>query len=351
MRFRICALLALAAVWSACGGGSPSGPSDAPPANPLEGQTVNALDGSATAGLTVSVGHDKSSTTDGNGYFRIEVNGSASHWLTVYGPGVVNRETMLRGSNGQPARVSLIPASFDLTAFDEMFRSSSKLLRWADRPALVVLGSVMTFKQGGSDVFTATSERLSDQDLAGLVAHLEEGLALLTGNTFTTFASVETERPGAGEQVSVQRTGKIVVGRYQGVEATGAIGYGQWNESSSGAVVGGSMFLDEKFDERDERRRLLRIHELGHALGYSHVTSRDSIMNPTIGSEVMEFDRNGAAIAFQRPPGNRPPDSDGAAGGVTQSVENGRITTKWSDRIPCGRRYSTGRAEALRYGR
>jgi hypothetical protein len=55
---------------------------------------------------------------------------------------------------------------------------------------------------------------------------------------------------------------------------------------------------------------LLRIHELGHALGYQHVTSRTSIMNPALGPEPSQFDREGAIIAFQRPPGNRAPDTD-----------------------------------------
>ena len=338
MRSRTCALLVLAAMSAVCGG-SPSSPSDSPSASILEGQAVNVLDGSATAGLTVTVGDNKASTTDDNGYFRLDVNGESTHWLTAYGPGVVNRETMVRGVNGERARVSLIPTSFDLRAFDEMFRSSSRLLRWSDRPRLVVLASVMKYEQSGNDLFTASGERVSDGDVAALIAHLEEGLALLTGNTFTTFASVETERPAAGEQVSVQRTGKIVVGRYKGVQATGAIGYGQWAEASNSAVVGGSVILDEEFDRRDERRRLLRIHELGHALGYAHVTSRDSIMNPTIGPPVMEFDRHGASIAFQRPPGNRAPDSDLGTGSVTQNVEDGGGPTyRWSDRIPCGRR-------------
>lgn len=339
MRLRILVLPTLLAGMSAACGGSPSGPSDSPSPKVLEGHTVNVLDGAATSGLTVSIGYDRQSTTDGNGYFRInDVNGAGTHWLTVYGPGIVNRETTINGSGGQPARVSLIPTSFDLTAFDEMFRSSSRLLRWTDRPALVVLGSVMTFRQGGGDRFAATSRRVSDEDVAGIVTHLEEGLAALTGNTFTTFASVDVEHPAAGEQVSVQRNGKIVVGRYEGVESSGgAIGYGQWAEASNGAVTGGSMFLDDAFDRRDGRRRLLRIHELGHALGYTHVTSRDSIMNPTLGSEVMEFDRSGAIIAFQRPPGNRPPDSDGAsAGGVDTSADPG-TKVRWSQPIP-GRR-------------
>jgi predicted Zn-dependent protease len=47
-------------------------------------------------------------------------------------------------------------------------------------------------------------------------------------------------------------------------------------------------------------RRLLRIHELGHALGYNHVKSRRSIMNPTLGSEPTDFDRRAAMVAFRR---------------------------------------------------
>ena len=70
------------------------------------------------------------------------------------------------------------------------------------------------------------------------------------------------------------------------------------------------MFLDSRFDKNDDRRRLLRIHELGHALGQLHVETRPSIMNPSIGPEPTEFDRQAAVVAFQRPPGNVSPDAD-----------------------------------------
>ena len=66
----------------------------------------------------------------------------------------------------------------------------------------------------------------------------------------------------------------------------------------------------QAYDRSSENRRLLRIHELGHALGYLHVTKRTSIMNPAIGPAPTEFDRHAAMIAFERMPGNLSPDSD-----------------------------------------
>ena len=110
-----------------------------------------------------------------------------------------------------------------------------------------------------------------------------------------------------------------MVGRYNGIVSLAkTIGYGLWSEQPDGSIGGGAMYLDRDFDRDDNRRRLLRIHELGHALGYQHVESRTSIMNPSIGPEPTEFDRAGAIIAFARPVGNRSPGRrsviDGAVG-------------------------------------
>ena len=89
------------------------------------------------------------------------------------------------------------------------------------------------------------------------------------------------------------------------------IGLGRWSTAgNTPEVTGGAVYLDQNFDRSNEARRLLRIHELGHALGYLHVTKRTSIMNPAIGSAPTEFDRNAAMIAFERMPGNQSPDND-----------------------------------------
>jgi hypothetical protein len=95
------------------------------------------------------------------------------------------------------------------------------------------------------------------------------------------------------------------------------------------------MFLDRDFDRNDSRRRLLRMHELGHALGYQHVTSRASIMNPSIGAEPTEFDRSAAVIAFARPPGNRSPDADPARASRVSLSAGAGPDARWSDPIFC----------------
>jgi len=273
---------------------------------------VSALDGSATGQVSVQLGNRFAIQSDANGNFDVEVGGPGSYATVVSGGRIVERRTSLTGPTADRMKVPLIPSSFDLPAFDEMFRgSNSRLQRWTSRPSLVVLGTVMKYVSSGTDRYEATAERLTADEVTALVGHLNEGLGLLTSGTYSTFASVDIEWPQAGEQVLVQRTGKIVVGRYTGVRNTAqTIGYGTWAEQPDGTIVGGSMWLDRDFDRDDSRRRLLRIHELGHALGCNHVTVRTSIMNPAVGPEPQEFDRAGALIAFQRPVGNQSPDVD-----------------------------------------
>jgi hypothetical protein len=155
----------------------------------------------------------------------------------------------------------------------------------------------------------------------------------LTGGTYTSFASVVIERPQAGQHVNVQRVRTIVAGRYVGIHSSRrTIGYGGWAEQPDGTVVGGSMWLDRDFDRDNALRRLLRIHELGHALGYSHVTRRPSVMNPAIGPDPTEFDRAGALIAFQRPVGNASPDKD--PNGTARGFRLTDDTARWITPVP-----------------
>jgi hypothetical protein len=305
-------LIASCLLWlplTACGS-SPAGPSGGG-STVLHGQTMSALDGAAAPNLSIQVG-TRSVSSDGNGMFEVDPGGQGTHRALVRGSAVVERDTRVAVPKTDLLRVSMIPASFDLDAFNEMFRTNnSRLQRWTSRPSLVLLATVMEYRNGAGDTYDATGEQLTDDEVAAMLAQLNEGLALLTGSTYTSFASTEVERPASGQRVTVLRTGKIVVGRYNGIITFArTIGYGQWAEMPDGSVNGGATYLDRDFDRNDSRRRLLRIHELGHALGYQHVQSRTSVMNPSIGPEPTTFDREGAVLAFQRPVGNRAPDVD-----------------------------------------
>ncbi len=311
-----------------CGGGSsPTEPSSpgAPSTTLLQGQTLNAIDGAVAPNLSVRIGTRFPITSDSSGFFQADLSNQSPTTVVVSGGSVVDRETRMVPSASR-TRVAMIPSSFDLGAFDEMFRSSNaQLQRWTSRPSLVILGAVMDYRNTSDQTYSATGDQLTDAEVEQLKAHLTEGLALLTGNTYTTFTSIEIERPSGGARVNTLRAGQIVVGRYNGiVTLQKTIGYGLWSEQPDGSIGGGAMYLDRGFDRDDNRRRLLRIHELGHALGYQHVESRTSIMNPSVGPEPTEFDRAGAIIAFARPVGNRSPDIDPASTALSASTGAGR---------------------------
>jgi hypothetical protein len=305
-------ILFISMLAGACAGGSPSAPTAADNSSPASyrGETVSAIDGAPISGVAIKVG-TRSAVSDDLGRFEVKDLQQGAAVATLSGASIVERRRSI-AIPVNATRETLIPSAFDLESFDEMFRSTGRLQRWTSAPGLVVLGSVMQYHSIGSEEYEATSEQLSDAEVALLVEHLTEGLAILTGNTFTSFSSVDVERPASGTRVNTLRAGVIVAGRYRGVQALATtIGLGRWSTTGNSAeVTGGAMYLDQNFDRTSDARRLLRIHELGHTLGYTHVTKRVSIMNPAIGPSPSEFDRSAAMIAFARVPGNQSPDND-----------------------------------------
>jgi matrixin len=317
--------LACVLVLTAACSHSPSAPSEgATTSGMLEGQAISALDGSAGSGVSVRVGDSRAVVTDAAGAFQVDVGAAGTYTAALHGGAFVDRETSV-AAPGSRARLSLIPATFDLEAFDQMYRTShGQLQRWVSQPRLVLVATVMNYHGANGDEYPATRDQMTDDEVSLMLAHLTEGLTMLTGGTYSSFASVEIERPAADARVSFARDGKIVVGRFNNIVLfASTIGYGSWSERTDGSIAGGALFLDNDFDRTDARRRLLRIHELGHALGYQHVTSRPSIMNPAIGPEPSDVDRAGAIIAFQRPPGNKSPDIDPPSSAARTSSTTG----------------------------
>lgn len=190
----------------------------------------------------------------------------------------------------------------DARALQEMFGSAAGPQRWRQPPNLMILASVMEYQPGGDVEYVATAERLSDADIAELVRDLTDGLGVLTANTFERFSSVSTEVVAPGARVRVSRTNQIVAARFDGLRrSVKTIGFGGRRARKDGSITAGAILLDSEFDRTNTRRRLLRTHELGHALGYNHVHSRTSIMNPRVGAEPNDFDHEATRIAFRAP--------------------------------------------------
>jgi len=185
-------------------------------------------------------------------------------------------------------------------ALEEMLRGSKgRLQHWTHAPELVVLVSVMDYRGDGGTESVATGTTLTDAEADGLVSDLTGALATLTDHTYVEFASVRRETLAVGARASMSRRGQIVVGRYSGVRALAkTIGFGGRSAWADGTIASGAIVLDSDYDRTSDLRRLLRTHELGHALGYNHVQSRASIMNPSIGPEPTDFDRMAAQVAF-----------------------------------------------------
>lgn len=192
------------------------------------------------------------------------------------------------------------PVSIDTAALQEMLRGSNgQSQHWNRAPELMVLVSVMEYHSGEPSTYIATSEQLTDQEVDELTRDLTAALVWLTGNTYDLFAAIHRESVAAGTSTGVLRPGQIVAGRYRDVQKlVHTIGLGGRASRADGTITGAAILLDNDYDRTSPKRRLLRMHELGHALGYNHVQSQISIMNPNIGPEPTAFDREAAKVAF-----------------------------------------------------
>jgi hypothetical protein len=273
----------------------------------------------------VSLDDGVSATTGADGTFHLTASEAGPCSVTVSGQGVVQHETEIRMPAANTS-LSLIPSHFDMATFDQMMRSGGALHRWTTAPSLVIIDAVLRFTAVSDSTFSALDERLTAGERASIAADLGWGLSQVTGNTFATFASVTVESPSPGATVDLfSREDRIVVARFRGLsQGTGYWGYGRYALRGND-VVAGAIMLDRDFDAaHSPYMRSLRVHEMGHALGYCHVTGRQSFMNATAIYEPNDFDRDASRIAFQRPPGNQPPDRDPA--GSRLGIRAGAIT-------------------------
>jgi hypothetical protein len=278
---------------------------------PIAGRAFDVFTSAALAGITIRLQDGTGVTTAADGTFSL-VAASGQYTANLLGSGAVERQTVLRFP-GAAAQLSLIPVSFDLATFDQMCRGGAATLRrWDTAPRLIIIDAVLQFTTVGDSGYVATADRLTTDDRDAIAADLAWGLPQVTGDAFGAFSSVATESPADGSRVPFfTREGAIVVARFKGLQAaTTYWGYGRW-ASRSNVVVAGAVMLDRDFDGSGSiYKRTLRVHEMGHALGWDHVTMRASFMNNSAIVEPNAFDRDATRLAFLRPPGNQSPDRD-----------------------------------------
>ena len=299
---------------------------------------VGALDDLGLAGLTVRASSGSSAVSETSGQFALSAVPAGLQTITVSGTSIVTRRTGMTAP-GTDVTVSIIPAAFDLSSFDQMMRSSGRLQRWTSAPRLVIVAGILQFTATGDNEFVALDQEMSTQEVDELTSDLVAGLAELSGGQLGAFAEITVERPAAGTAVLVKREGAIVVARHKGLTAaTTYWGYGRWATTTDGEVVGGIVFLDLDFENSGSAyRQSLRIHELGHALGYNHVTRRTSVMNSSARYLPNDFDRESVRIAFRRPPGNTTPDIDPTSYSANaEPLAAGRRTVTWGPWVGSG---------------
>jgi hypothetical protein len=264
------------------------------------------------------VSGDGITSTTSNGGGELEVSAVTSdprpRRITVTGAGLVDRTAWLR-IPGPAATIDVIPAAIDLAAFDELARTPH-LRRWTSAPPLVLERRILQAAATTPDDSTATASPalMTDAELADLEGDLTWALDPLTGGVFTRFASVRHTTAPEGASVHLLNSGQITVARIEGLRTqTGFDGFARWEYTDEGRVTGALILLDRQMDKAGDRRHL-RAHELGHALGYNHVTRRASLMQPVGRPGFMPWDRDAMAVAYRRKPGNRSPDIDPGEG-------------------------------------
>jgi hypothetical protein len=251
-----------------------------------------------------------SARTDARGFFSIST-GTSTYPLLLTHPDFVERRTAaILPASG--LHVSMIPLTFDRAAFEELAprAGATGLRRWTGDPSLIVLTNVVEYDGVAYDPMV-TDRRVADADFGCLLDGVQRAIAPMSDNAMT-FKKVDVVSPSAGSRFSIPGTteGTIVVAVARGLSANGRAS--AFAGIRPEVLVRGVVWISaDNLPLCGSTAARVYPHELGHALGYQHVTLEASVMSgiqPT--SALTAFDREALRIVYQRPPGNRAPDVD-----------------------------------------
>ena len=258
----------------------------------------------------ISGGGALGARTDAGGFFTINVRTSTYPLLLTH-PDFVERRTAVN----LPAtglHVSMIPMTFDRAAFEEFAprATTTGLRRWTQDPALTVLTSVVDYDEVAYNP-RVTAQRVPEADFNCMLDGVKRAIGPMSGGV-RTFTKVDVLALPEGSRFSIPSTpeGTIVVAVAHGVLANGRAA--PFAGVDPAVLVRGVVWITaDNLPLCGSTAARVFPHELGHALGYQHVTLEPSVMSgiqPT--SALTEFDREAIRIVYQRPPGNRTPDID-----------------------------------------
>lgn len=180
-----------------CGGrgGGPADPVTPTPIPPTgsgptaSARVVSTLTDEPVSGATAT-GALRSTVSDIGGLMTLEASVAGRYAVSVAAAPFVARQTTV-SIPASDVCLDLIPRSFDLVAFNEMFRgvtSAGRLIKWPSAPALVVQRTGLVWANVPDDRYLADGEPWTDGEVADLVADLTFGLQTISAGVFRASA-------------------------------------------------------------------------------------------------------------------------------------------------------------------